>query len=336
LPHGLSLSSNGILAGTPLQQDTELVQLTLTDSNGVTASAGFGLAVGPVVTCCYSAESSGQVGTPLGGGGILIDSNGGHFPLVWTVVSGALPPGLSLIAPWETSFDGYQDAVVSGTPTTAGVYPVTFRVSDASGTSSIGTLTFTITEPVPAVTFTGPKASAPGSQPTLTFQLGQAYPLSLTGNFTLTVEPDAQTGVDDPNIQFSTGERTMNLTIPAGSTTTRAIQFQAGTVAASITIALQLTTSGVDVTPADLQPVVVQVPTASPVITSGTLTRSGQTLTVNVQGFSSTRDMTQATFTFSTTGGTSISDPTVTVPLGSKAINRINMEALSLIHRDSP
>jgi hypothetical protein len=160
-------------------------------------------------------------------------------------------------------------------------------------------------------------ASAPGSQPTLTFQLRQAYPLSLTGTFTLTVEPAAQTGVDDPNIQFSTGGRTLSVTIPSGSTTTPLIQFQVGTVAASITTTLQLTANGVNVTPSDLQPVVVQVPSASPSITSGTLTRNGSTLTVSVQGFSSTRDMTDATFTFSAAGGATISDPEVKVPLTS-------------------
>jgi hypothetical protein len=316
LPHGLSLSSNGVLAGTPLQQETDVVQLTLTDSNGVTASAGFGLAVGPIGVS-FSSVSSGQVGTPFGSGGILLGSYGGHLPLAWNVVSGALPPGLSLIAPWVTSFIGYQEAVVSGTPTTAGAYPVTFRVSDASGTSSIGTMTMTITGPVPAVTFTGPMASAPGSQPTLTFKLGQAYPLSLTGTFTLTVEPAAQTGVDDPNIQFSTGGRTLSVTIPSGSTTTPLIQFQAGTVAASITITLQLTANGVNVTPSDLQPVVVQIPAASPSITSGTLTRDGNTLTVSVRGYSSPREMAQATFTFSAASGETISNPTISIPVAS-------------------
>ena len=73
---------------------------------------------------------------------------------------------------------------------------------------------------------------------------------------------------------------------------------------------------GQDVTPAGLAPVVIVVPPAAPVITSVTLERNGTTLTVIVLGYSTTRDMTSADFTFSPASGDTISDPQLAVDLG--------------------
>ena len=92
------------------------------------------------------------------------------------------------------------------------------------------------------------------------------------------------------------------------------IQIQSGTDAGAITITLALSAGGQNVTPGTLQPVVINVPQVAPSITSATLTRSGNTITVNIIGFSDTRDMTTANFHFVASAGNTINDPDFAVP----------------------
>jgi uncharacterized repeat protein (TIGR02543 family) len=64
---------------------------------------------------------------------------GGAAPLVYTLTSGSLPAGLTLDA---------ANGNITGTPTSAGTFPITITISDQKGKSS--TLSFTITVPAPA------------------------------------------------------------------------------------------------------------------------------------------------------------------------------------------
>lgn len=178
-------------------------------------------------------------------------------------------------------------------------------------------LDFSVVSPPVQVVLSGPGTEQPAQQPTLTFQLSQPYPVDLQGTFILTVQPATSGGPVDPAVQFSTGGDTFTFTLPANTTTTPTIQLQTGTLAATITVTLTLQAGGVDVTPTGLQPVVIQVPATAPVISSVVLTRDGDNLTVTVQGFSSTRDMKNATFAFTPASGATLDNPTVTVDLGS-------------------
>ena len=54
---------------------------------------------------------------------------GGVGPFTWSVVSGTLPPGLTLTSSGAT-------ATIAGTPTTQGAYTFTIQVSDAQGASA--------------------------------------------------------------------------------------------------------------------------------------------------------------------------------------------------------
>ena len=66
---------------------------------------------------------------------------GGTAPYTWSLVSGQFPPGLSL-----TTFSDPRDAndELAGTPTTAGSYPITMRLSDYDGQQATATFTVVV------------------------------------------------------------------------------------------------------------------------------------------------------------------------------------------------
>jgi sugar lactone lactonase YvrE len=189
---------------------------------------------------------------------------------------------------------------------------VNVTVTDTYSTSTSGAQTFTIL-PAIAVTFTGPPSSPPGEQPTLTFQLQQPYVTALNGTMTLTFTPDPG-NPDDPQVQFATGGRTFNFTLPPNTTLTPLVLLQAGTISGTISVSLQLTASGINVTPPTLAPIAIVVPKVAPTVSAVTLSASGNTLTVVVTGYSSTREIQSATFAFTPAAGASLAEKSLTVP----------------------
>ena len=145
-------------------------------------------------------------------------------------------------------------------------------VVDAIGRTTTGQ-TFTVIA-APAINFSGPATTTSAAQPTLTFQLVNPYPLAITGTLTLTFTASGANGVDDPAVQFSSGGRTMTFSIPALSTVTPTVQIQTGTVAGTATISLVVTSSGVNVTPANVTPVQITIAPAVPTITTSAIARS--------------------------------------------------------------
>ena len=71
---------------------------------------------------------------------------GGTSPFTWSVGTGPLPPGLTLNA---------STGLLSGTPTTAGTYSFTVKVTDSSGLSDTEPATVTII-PGPSLSFAAP------------------------------------------------------------------------------------------------------------------------------------------------------------------------------------
>jgi hypothetical protein len=185
-------------------------------------------------------------------------------------------------------------------------------VVDSSTRATSGSVTFTVAN-TPQIVFTGPSTSTSGAQPTLTFQLVNPYPVALAGTLTLSFAPTGSSGTDDPAVQFSSGGRMLPFNIPANSTATPTVQLQTGTVAGTATISLAVTANGVNVTPANVAPVVITIPPAAPTITSTSVIRSGNTLTVSVIGFSNTRETTQAVFHFNAVAGATINNPDITL-----------------------
>jgi alpha-tubulin suppressor-like RCC1 family protein len=81
LPPGFTLSSNGVLSGTPTTVGTYSFTITATDSNNCTGSRGYSIEIiAPPcsITCSASVPLSGQIGTPvnLTADAVLTNCNG--------------------------------------------------------------------------------------------------------------------------------------------------------------------------------------------------------------------------------------------------------------------
>jgi hypothetical protein len=217
--------------------------------------------------------------------------------------------------------------VLSGTLTAAGTF--TFRVLVTSTESSsvayfpplTGSQAFTIAvlPGPPNITITGLPASAkPATQPVLGVSVGSAYPSAIQGEITLTFAPT--TGMDDPNVQFTSGGRTVTFQVPAGFTTAQftgnAPGVQTGTVAGAITLTLTLTAAGANITPTPAPTDVLTVAASPPVITSATYEITSGGFNLFIEGFSTTRDMTSAAITFtSQPDGVPLTSNSATAPL---------------------
>ncbi|WP_238149828.1 putative Ig domain-containing protein [Dyella jiangningensis] len=148
LPPGIGLSSSGVVSGTPTTAGTYNFTVTATDGFSFTGSQSYTFTVNaPSISI-----SPGTL--PAGTGGVAFNqtltASGGNGGYTFSLVSGALPPGIALSSA----------GVVSGTPTTAGNYNVTVKVTDGFGFTGSQAYTFTIN--APSITLT--PAAVPGGQ----------------------------------------------------------------------------------------------------------------------------------------------------------------------------
>src|SRR4029450_1319769 len=133
---GLSLSSSGVLAGTPTNDGTFSFTVRATDANECTGSRSYMVTIASRGVCAVPLSQlfAGFVGVPYHR---TIQANGGSPPFSFSLTSGSLPPGLTLSS----------GGVVSGTPTTAGSFM--FRVTAVDSNQCIGSRTYTLTVSCP-------------------------------------------------------------------------------------------------------------------------------------------------------------------------------------------
>lgn len=152
LPPGLSLpatftGSGDTVGGTAAQPGIEpayTFTVQGTGDQGQPLYQAFSIAVDPsqplavVLPGSGSALSPGTVGQAYAQNFFL---SGGAAPFTWSVASGQLPPGLSL-----QTFSDPRDASdeLAGTPTTAGTYTFTMKVTDYDGQQASQQFTLTI------------------------------------------------------------------------------------------------------------------------------------------------------------------------------------------------
>ena len=123
LPAGLSLdAASGVISGTPQAAGTSTVTVEVTDASSPvpqTATATLSITVAQL-SVTTSVLPQGTVGVSYSA---ALAAAGGTAPYSWSVVSGALPAGLSLDA---------ATGVIAGKPRAAGSSAVTFKVTDSS------------------------------------------------------------------------------------------------------------------------------------------------------------------------------------------------------------
>jgi hypothetical protein len=301
-------------SGTVLTPGTETLNVAFTPTDGVDYTTARGSTTLVVSGLALSAITPATA--TVGAGATTVTLTGSGFvPTAAARVNGTAIPTTYVSGTTLTA------VIPASELTTLGTLNIT--VSDPSTGSLIGATSaaraFTVVGAPPAVTLTGPATTTPGSQPAVALTITNPYPLPLTAVFTLsfTAAGDALIdgqAVDDPATQFMSGGRSFTLTIPANTTVVPPVELQAGTDAGTITVSLALTANGANVTPAGLVPVTIMVPAIVPTLTSATVTRSGDLLTVVIHGFSNTREVSQASFVFTAEPGDTIATPDVNVP----------------------
>ena len=122
LPAGLTLSSGGLLSGTPTTVGTPPILIAASDRNGCSGQVPLVIAAAtcPVITLAPPTLPPGSVGVAYSQ---PITATGGTAPYTFSVVSGTLPAGLTLSS----------GGLLSGTPTTVGSPPVTILATDVNG-----------------------------------------------------------------------------------------------------------------------------------------------------------------------------------------------------------
>jgi len=158
LPPGLSLSSDGLFAGTPIAGNFSFF-VTATDSKGTAATAPYnwsvmGLTVTPaaIPNLAYGAAYSQQ-----------LSATGGSGAITYSVQSGSLPDGLTLSS----------SGLLSGTATAPGSFSFTVRAVDAGGRS--GQTDYTVQVAAAAIEIT------PASLPDAAYGVAYSQQLNATG-----------------------------------------------------------------------------------------------------------------------------------------------------------
>lgn len=132
LPPGLTLSSSGLLSGTPTTPGSFSYVVQVTDGNGNVGTISCLLVTfAPLLTGpCPSSSLPLFVFFTY-----TFSVSGGTSPYTWTLLSGSFPQGLSLSS----------SGVLSGTPTEGGTFAYTVRVTDSVGRTADLSCSFTTT-----------------------------------------------------------------------------------------------------------------------------------------------------------------------------------------------
>ena len=116
---GLSISSSGVISGTPGAIGSWTITVSVSHANGGPVSKSFEIIVAEPLVIGPILDFSGQVGVYFSEG--PLDVSGGQTPYSYSL-SGA-PPGLGIT----------NSGVIQGTPTTDGYFDVTLTVTDNDG-----------------------------------------------------------------------------------------------------------------------------------------------------------------------------------------------------------
>jgi len=187
----MSLSSAGVLSGTPTQHGNFSVQVTVADSSATpfTKTASFPLTINPTpLALSTTSLAIATIDTPYTQ---AIVATGGVAPYSWSATG--LPSGLTINPATGT---------ISGVPTTVGTSQFTVTVSDDA--SQLETVSFTIVvDPLdltfvgggPTITLAGGVVATAYSQPLQAVGGLPPYTFSLIGELPPGLALDTATGI---------------------------------------------------------------------------------------------------------------------------------------------
>ena len=147
LPPGLSLSTGGVLSGTPTSAGSFPITVTVDDSSSPQQTASQKVTIvisnGPQLAITSGTPPAGNPGYAYDGNsnGFSLRASGGLPPYKWSWTANngsSLPAGLSI----STNAD--STGTISGFPTTAGNYNVVVKVSDSESPMSMVSSAYTI------------------------------------------------------------------------------------------------------------------------------------------------------------------------------------------------
>lgn len=206
LPPGLTLTSSGVLSGTPTAGGTFNFTITATDANSFTASRAYSVTIGaPTVTVNPAAAPAAQVTTAYSQ---TFSATGGTAPYTYAVTTGTLPAGLSLNA---------STGVLSGTPTTLGSNTFTVKATDSStgtGAPYSGTRSYTITV-----------GQVIGTAPAITATTTSTAPITLHATANATGGPFSSIAIVSPPASGTAVVNGLDIVYTPTPTTSGAVNF---------------------------------------------------------------------------------------------------------------
>ena len=141
IPDGMRLftqaTSSAGITGVPTTEGVYQFTLQVRDATGTTDTESFTITIDPPLPLTITNQSDelspGTVGEFYCCGNLFV--GGGVPDYTWSLVSGELPPGLTL---------SESPGRITGTPTTAGTFTFTVRVTDGRGATADRTFSITI------------------------------------------------------------------------------------------------------------------------------------------------------------------------------------------------
>ena len=128
LPTGLTLTSAGVLSGTPTAVGTFNFAVKVTDAGGCVVTRSYSVSVCAAITVNPATLPAGRPGQPYPT--VTFTATGGIEPYTFAL-TGTLPTGLA-----------FNAGVLSGTPTQTGSFPVTVTATDGNG--CVGSRAYTL------------------------------------------------------------------------------------------------------------------------------------------------------------------------------------------------
>ena len=145
LPAGLTLSTAGVLSGTPTTAASSTFTVKVTDGAARTTTRSFTVVVAAPLSVSAATAAGATVGVAYS---VQLAATGGTTPYVWQLSAGTLPNGLTLST----------TGAITGTPTTVEDDTFTVQVTDAGGRVATKSLTITVVAPL-AVSTTADRKS---------------------------------------------------------------------------------------------------------------------------------------------------------------------------------